>query len=140
VSSSPASNTAIVAGDYDSLGTTDYGNIEADALTTDSTTYNDITLNSDGRAAIDRSGITKFGWRHDGDRSNTEPGSLSGFVSATILLRSADESGTSIDPKLVVTHAIGTAVEELNGIDLSDIQDFNDVTAANGQAINGQLF
>ena len=99
-----------------------------------------MTLNSDGRAAIDRAGITKFGWRHDGDRSNTEPGSLSGFVSATILLRSADESGTSIDPKLVVTHSVASDIDNVNGIALASIEEFNDVTAANGQTINGADF
>ena len=142
VSSSPASNTAIVAGDYDSCGTTDFGNIEADALNTDGSSYNAVTLNSDGRAAIDRAGITKFGWRHDGDRSNTEPGGLpgSGAESATILLRSADESGTSIDPKLVVTHAVASDIDNVNGIALASIEEFNDVTAANGQAIYGADF
>lgn len=58
-SSAPASNTALVAGDYDSVGTTDLSDtIAVSAISTSA--YNTWTLNASGRAAITAGGITKL--------------------------------------------------------------------------------
>jgi hypothetical protein len=140
VSSNPASNTALVAGDYDTHGTTDFGNIESGSgtISTDSATYNDITLNSSGRSAISLDSITKLGFRWEADRANAEPSSATS--GSQIIILAADTASTSKDPKLVVTHAVASETEKVNDVALSSIQDFNDVTAANGQAINGVDF
>jgi len=103
VSSNPASNTSVADADYDNFGTTSFGTIESDAVTHDSATYNSITLNGDGEAAISTSGITKLGMRWHADMADAEPSS--GTSGAGCSQLSADSSGTSQDPKLVVTHA-----------------------------------
>ena len=135
VSSAPASNTALVAGDFDSVGSTSFGTIETTGVTADSSTYNDITLNSSGRSAVAVAGVTKFGFRWEPDRADSEEQSTS-----QILQLSADTASNSKDPKLVVTHAVAADIDNINGIALSSIQAFNGITPANAQEINGITF
>jgi len=112
VSSTPASNTALVAADYDNVGSTSFGSIEADSgVTTDSSTYNAITLNGSGEAAISTSGITKLAMRWEADRADAEPSSAT--AGCQIIILSADTAGTSKDPKLVVTHAAPAFIPEV---------------------------
>ena len=108
VASTPASNTALVAADFDNVGSTSYGTIETTGVTANSSTYNDITLNSTGEGAVSTSGITKFAFRWEADRADSEEQSTS-----QILQLSADTSGTSKDPKLVVTHAAPAFIPEV---------------------------
>lgn len=102
VSSNPASNTTIAAGDFDSLGTTryatdlGYGDIGAG--------YNDWTLNSTGLAAIPKDGITKFGLRVDWDLDDSEP-TWGNRDTLQMGWYSADNG--SNEPKLVVTYTVG---------------------------------
>lgn len=95
VSSTPASNTALITDDYDQFGTTSYGST---ALT--GTGNHDITISATGIATISKTGVTKFGTRNAKDISNTSPTST-GYTT----IRFADYTGTSTDPKLAVTHA-----------------------------------
>ena len=112
VSSTPASNTALVAADYDNVGSTSFGSIEADSgVTTDSSTYNAITLNGSGEAAISTSGVTKLAMRWYADLADAEPSS--GTNGCQIQMLSADTSGTSKDPKLTVTHAAPAFIPEV---------------------------
>ena len=112
VSSTPASNTELVAADYDNVGSTSFGSIEADSgVTTDSSTYNAITLNGSGEAAISTSGITKLAMRWEADRADAEPSSAT--AGCQIIILSADQSGTSTDPKLVITHAAPAFIPEV---------------------------
>lgn len=68
VSANPASDTALVAGDYDSLGTTELATrIEA---TGGEDTF---TLNQDGLDYINKTGTTHFGLRIGFDLDNNEP-------------------------------------------------------------------
>lgn len=104
VSSNPASNTALVVGDYDSFGSTayaaDYGSGDYVALG-----YNDQVMNATGIAAISLDGITKFGVREvEHDIGNMDPGNDNRFVAQ---YRGAEQSGTADDPKLVVTYTLG---------------------------------
>ena len=139
VSSSPASNTALVAADFDNVGTTSFGTIESDAVTTDSSTYNDITLNSDGRAAVAVAGVSKFAVRWEPDRANSEPSAATSGAGCTML--SADTASTSKDPKLVVTHAApATNIDNVSGVAFSSIANVAGVTSTDGQAINGVTF
>lgn len=99
--SAPASNTAIVTGDHVNYGSTDFGNKTLASITADSSTYNNITLNASGLAAISKTGITKFGYRLTRDLTATDP-SAEGNSNVTFF--AAEQSGTSTDPKLVVTY------------------------------------
>ena len=104
----PANSNAVVAGDFDSLGST--------ALSTaitfagySTTGYNDFTLNADGRAQIAVAGITRLGIRNANyDVANVVPAWSSGSQS-DFSMNMADAAGTSTDPKLVVTYTPGTA-------------------------------
>jgi len=114
VSSSPATDTALVLEDYDQVGS-----VGADAatkqgpdifilnLTADSITYNAWTLNATGIANISKTAITRFGQRVDVDANGTGPVWAAGEPEARIDIASADETVPGdIRPKLVVTYHI----------------------------------
>ena len=107
VTSAPASNTAIVAGDYDSFGTTRQApDILISSFVDDGTTYNDFVLNAIGIGNINKTGISKFGIRIGFDTYNNEP-TFATDIRARVQARSADAGGTSTGPKLVVTYTTG---------------------------------
>lgn len=105
VSSLPASNTAIVAADYSTLGTTDFApRLTSTAATTSA--YNDFVLNSSGLAAISTTSITKLGCRPGVDvDAGTPPWTSNAFSRIEFSL--ADTTGTTRDPKFVVTYTAG---------------------------------
>lgn len=103
-SSAPATDTNVVAGDFDSLGSTEF----ATSLTYASWTinvYNTFTFNSTGRDNVSKTGITKLGLRNASyDVANSAPTWGSGSVTK-MNCQSADAAGTADDPLLTVTHA-----------------------------------
>lgn len=99
--STPASNNDLVVGDYNQLGTTSFGTLTYASMST--TAYNDITLNSSGEANISKTGISKFGGRVQADLTDTEP-TWSSSDQILLAFLSADQTGTSQDPKLVITY------------------------------------
>jgi len=112
VQSSPASNTALVLGDFDQCGDVDDPDEGIDSgdrfdPAADFTTsqYNDIDLNSTGIGWIAKDGITKLGVRFTFDITDDDPGANKHMVYMNC--GSADQSGTSKDPKLTVTHGTG---------------------------------
>lgn len=111
VSSAPASNTSLSASDYASAnwGTTQFAT--ALAISTFSgggSVYHEWTLNADGKNAVSKTGVTKYGIRPGNDFSDSTPPSARSYS----FMYMADESGTTSDPKLVITH---TAVAGLSG-------------------------
>jgi len=106
VSSNPASTASLANGDYSSFGTTQLAsNIAISAWSTAG--YNDFALNASGISTIATGGITKLGTRQENDRANSEPtvdatDRLSGAQAYT-----ADQTGSTQDPKLVVVHSGG---------------------------------
>jgi len=106
-SSNPASNTALVAGDHDSLGSTAFSDTIAYG-DWNTNNYNVFTLNAFGRAAIPLDGIAKFGLRNTNyDVENTAPAWASEKYSAFYGYFS--DKGSGYKPKLVVeyTPAVG---------------------------------
>lgn len=102
VTSAPASNTAIVAGDFDSAGTTQQsGNLAQGSIS--SNNYNDMTLNSTGRGNISLTGITKFATRDETDRSNT-PMTWGSQQTCSAAFNFADNGSNKT--KLVVTYTL----------------------------------
>ncbi len=108
ISSNPVSNTALASTDYDlnDFGTTSYGSLSIASCSDVDTTYNDFTVNATGIAAISKTSITKFGTRLSGDMTDTEP-SAGGSQISTCGAYHADQTGTSADPKLVITYSSG---------------------------------
>lgn len=126
VSSTPASTTALATSDYGNVGSTSYGSIVFGSLVSDGSTYNDITLDSNGRANVSKTGISKFGYRVDGDLNNGTPTGTNGCE-----IRSSNNSGTSTDPKLVVVYS--TVVGPAN------LKSYNTNLSANIKSINTNL-
>tara|TARA_Y100000310_G_scaffold174234_1_gene174318 strand:+ start:1309 stop:2277 length:969 start_codon:yes stop_codon:yes gene_type:complete len=101
-SSAPASNTAVVAGDFNSLGTTAFSTAISHASFSTSA-YNDFVLNASGVAQITATGVSKFGMRNETyDALNVEPSHPSSVTDNSVSCSAADEAGTSQDPKLEV--------------------------------------
>lgn len=136
VETSPASNTAIAAGDYDNFTNTSGGN----RALYNTTGYKDITLNATGEGWISKTGVTKLGIIGGRDLNNSAPTGLNRDV-----FYFADQSGTSNDPKLAVTHSGGTAytqdVNEAVGIADSDqldiTKDFSEGATASDSVAKG---
>ena len=106
VASNPASNTTLVGSDYATLGSVRFAtDISYNNWST--VGYNDFTLNANGLAAINKTGISKFGFRSDYDLDNVAPTPNSANTNDTVAY-SADQAGTTQDPKLVVTYTIST--------------------------------
>lgn len=103
-SSAPASNTAVVSGDYDSLGSTPFSTAITYAnLST--TGFNDFALNADGLAQISKTGVSKFGARNaNKDVANTAPAWTSNLDSGFIVYMAEEVAAGDQRPKLVVTH------------------------------------
>jgi hypothetical protein len=106
-SSAPASNTALVAGDYDSLGSTPFCDtpITYSNWKVASPYWNDFVLNTAGIAAISLTGISKFGLRDvTYDVGNSAPAWTSN--KSSFLQGGSADKGTGYKPKLVVTYTV----------------------------------
>lgn len=101
-SSNPASDTGLVAGDYDSLGSTAFCDTEITAAAWSTSSYNVFALNASGLAAISKTGISKFGTRDPYlDVARNAPTwitSVTGYMGA----HAADNGSNK--PKLSVTY------------------------------------
>jgi len=140
--SAPASNTALVAGDFDSLGSTDLSTSITYASYSDSG-YNDFTLNATGESSVDFTGISKFGLREAAhDAANSSPSHPGSTQTSTFSFRGAEQTGTTNDPKLVIEHTTpvtgpanlktwGTtataSVKTRNGIAMANVKTANTV-------------
>ncbi len=115
VQSSPASNTNIVLDDYDQCGAVDnpiQGSNQIDISAITESAYNALTLNSTGLGWISKTGITKFGLREGDELTSTEP--PFGIDQRNgVNPYSADQAGTTQDPKLVVVHSVPTLTDKL---------------------------
>ena len=107
--SSPASDTAVASGDHGSYGSTPQCDTAVTYTNWTITGYNDFALNSTGRGNISKTGISKFGLRNaKHDVAASAPNWVSN-VGSQIRAWSADKTGTSNDPKLVITYDAGPA-------------------------------
>ena len=103
-SSAPASNTALVAGDYDSLGSTSFSGPMTHTTFNASSGYKDFTLNGSGISNIDKTGVSKYGTQNANyDVAHVAPAWVSNNT-VGFLAYYADYTGTANDPKLVVTY------------------------------------
>lgn len=121
-SSAPASNTAVVGGDFDSLGTTPFCDtpITYANWKTASPYWNDFDLNAAGIAAIDKAGVSKFGTRNANyDVAATAP---AWTASGTHRVQAYfSEQGTGYKPTLVVTYTLPIVAPTVTTQAVSDI-------------------
>lgn len=113
-SSDPASSTALVPGDYDSLGTTPFCDTAiayADLNIGTPGDPNTFAFNDAGLAAISKIGVSKFGAREaTHDAGNSEP--TNSFNDDMFYFGSwLAEKGNGYKPKLVVTYSTPTDYE-----------------------------
>jgi len=116
VSSAPASNTTLAAGDYDSLGTTRY----ATDISWTANSTNEFTFNATGKSFIDTAadgdGILKLGVKLEDDIDASAPTWQSGEKYLQYQVYFAETANTTSDPKLVVEYSeITAAIKDLIG-------------------------
>lgn len=105
-SSAPASNTAVAAGDFDSLGSTAFSTVIAYA-NWNTAAYNDFVLNANGRANISKTGVSKFGARNANyDAAAVAPAWSASNPASNLNGQSSSAGGDGDDPKLVVNSSI----------------------------------
>lgn len=104
VAFAPASNNTLVAGDFGTFSYTSFASIAQGSLS--QSAYNDFTLNASGISNISKTGISRFGCIYEVDRAIT---TITG-VDNIFNFKPADTSGTTNDPKLVVTYSTSVDV------------------------------
>jgi hypothetical protein len=112
VSSTPALNTDLVAADYDQIGDAiddptegiDTGN-RADITGISTSAYLDFALNATGLGWVSTTGITKLGTREGHDILDNPMTNNGGNTYNRVNIYFADQTGTTTDPKLVITHS-----------------------------------
>ena len=102
VTSNPTSNTSLLNTDFNisKFGTVSFASVTMGYPTT---TWD---FNADGNGAISKSGITKLGARYKWDLDNVFLGTWSNLGQNLNLFKTADNTGTTQDPKLVVTYTL----------------------------------
>ena len=107
-SAAPASASDVVAGDYDSLGSTAFSSVITLANIS-TTAYNDFALNASGITNINKTGISAFGTRNANYDVAAVAPTWSNDTGSWIFFNTADQAGTTKDPKLVVVHSVAAA-------------------------------
>lgn len=107
-SAAPASASDVVAGDYDSLGSTAFSSVITLANIS-TTAYNDFSLNASGITNINKTGVSAFGTRNANYDVAAVAPTWSNDTGSWIFFNTADQAGTTKDPKLVVEHSAATA-------------------------------
>ena len=114
VSSSPASNTDLATGDWGNVGSTSFASISTGSFSTSG--YNDFTLDGNGKNNVSKTGISKFGTRIKSEIDNSEPANSGSYHMAGARCYFADQTGTSQDPKLVITYTLPTYPINIDGL------------------------
>jgi len=105
VASSPASNTSLASGDFQTMGSTVFGSVAYGSVGTN--VYTDITLDANGRNAVIKTGVSKYGFRFSWDTDGTFGGTWGSGRQDAVFIRHADFGSNK--PKLDVTHAAATS-------------------------------
>lgn len=106
----PASTTAIDSGDFQQIGSTSQTGSPISYASWNTAGYNDFTFNATGRGNVSKTGVSKFGFRNANyDVAATTPNMGSGYLRAYLNGYYSGETGTTKDPKLVVTYTISVS-------------------------------
>lgn len=126
----PAATNALVASDHQTVSNTKFA---TDILTSNITNgqYTDWTFNSSGLAAINKTGISKFAFRVSEEISGSMPTWASGIQYGVNGFYTADQVGTTSDPKLVVMHSAPAGP--------ANLKSYNTNLKANIKSINTNL-
>lgn len=102
VAATPAATNALANSDYGQLGTTVFASVSYASVTAEA--YSDFTCDANGIANVSTSDITKFGLRMNWDTDNSFGGTWASGATTGFYGYMADNTGTTYDPKLVVTY------------------------------------
>lgn len=137
--STPASDNALVDGDYLQTGSTAFSSAITYANQTTGA-YNDFALNASGLAAVSTTGISKFASRNANyDVANSAPTNNT-LTTSQFDVYNADQTGTTNDPKLVVEHTAAsgpTNVKSVDGLAIASVKSMNGLAKASIKSING---
>lgn len=100
VTTTPANNTFLVNADYAQFGSTKQAT-DLSLSTWSDVAYNDFIFNATGYGNISKTGVSKYGTRIGRDFDNSSLGASNLFNGITVI--GANNTGTTQDPKLVVT-------------------------------------
>lgn len=113
VAATPAASNTLATTDYLSAFTIDGATRLATGIAISSwnavNSYTDFTLNASGVAYVSKTGNTFFGTRLKWDVDNSFTGTWSSTAETFVQVFTADQSGTTSDPKLVVEHGAAAA-------------------------------
>jgi hypothetical protein len=104
VAATLASTSALAASDYGNIGTTVFATIAPGSWVATDGTYNNLTLDANGRANVSKTGVSQFAIRLAWDTVNSFTGSWVSASDTSFYAYYSKETGTSKDPKLVVTY------------------------------------
>ena len=115
-SASPASNTNLTNSDYLCLGSTPDCSTPISYTNFSVTGYNDFVLNAAGLSAINKNGVTNFGWREVGSDVANTPQDCVYSPPSVLRFYTADQGG-GYAPKLVINYTMGNYSVHLDEID-----------------------
>jgi hypothetical protein len=105
VTSTPTSDTGLVAADYAQLGTVGQApDMTIASVDVGGVNYNVMTLNATGRGNVSKAGVSKFGVRTISDADNAEPTWASDANQYASIATAEESLAGDKRPKLVVTH------------------------------------
>lgn len=137
VTSTPASNTAVVNGDYGQTGTTSLGSLSYASFPATGATA-DTLLNATGLAAISLTAVSKFGARTSWDQSGTFGGVWSASVASNLPTKSRDSGATDSWLFTLVHHsAVSTSISKISGISQANIKKISGIAIANVKKVSG---
>ena len=93
--------TKVDQNDYQTVQRASFGSVAYAGFST--TAYNDVTLDANGRSNVKTNDLSRFSLQLSWDLNDNFTGSWVSNSGSRFYVRSADSSGTSSDPKLVVT-------------------------------------
>lgn len=104
--STPASMTSLVAADFQQLGSTSQTGSPITYSAWSTAGYNDFTFNGTGLGNVSLTGISKFGARNANYDVAAVAPTWSASAQSSLNGYTADQTGTTNDPKLVVTYTV----------------------------------
>jgi hypothetical protein len=130
--STPASNTVKADADYTQVGSTAQCDTAITFAGFSTTAYNDFTLNATGISNVSKTGISKFGARNvNHDVAASAPTAAGTIKTGRVSGYFANETGTTKDPKLVVTYTVVVGP--------ANLKTYNTNVAANIKTIDTNL-
>lgn len=140
VQTSQASNTTLANADYDTCGdaitnpTEGATRISLNSWSTGAGNANTFTLDATGISWISKTGYTKLGAREGHDVKNNQIANNTSSGAAVYL---SEQSGTSTDPTLTVTHAPASSIKTVDGLAKASVKTVDGLAIASVKTING---